>query len=173
MITASILKLLPTMYTSTTMKQRGKLSDLLWKLRIHGTSQRRAFAGWYTSKARRTSTLKQITQTMIDAFDTGKTLNTSQIAAQTNKSKKTIQRYEQSFNLKTFVFQQWHKALLKRAASNKTLHRIDIRPFVQTEVLQTLTYHFSPFSPSESILNKDWNAPYSVDTKLVAKTSSF
>jgi transcriptional regulator with XRE-family HTH domain len=155
MITASILKFLPTMYTSTAMKQRGKLSDLLWKLGIHGTSQRRAFAGWYTSKARRTSTLKQITQTMIDALDTGKTLNTSQIARQTNKSEKTIRRYEQKFNLKAFVFQHWHKAFLKRAASSKTLKKIDIRPFVHSGILKSLARGEPRFIPSESILNKD------------------
>lgn len=155
MITASILKLLPTMYTSTTMKQRGKLSNLLWKLNIHGTSKRRAFAGWYTSKERRTSTLKQITQTMIDAFDTGKTLTTKQLATQVQKSKKTIQRYEETYHLKSFVFLHWHKANAKRAASAKTLHKIDIRPFVQEEVVRSLAYHFSSFTPSLSVLDKD------------------
>ena len=155
MITASILKLLPTMYTSTTMKQRGKLSNLMWKLNIHGTSQRRAFAGWYTSKKRRTSTLKEITHTMIDAFEKGKTLSTAQLATQVQKSKKTIQRYGQTYNLKSFVFLHWHKANAKKAASAKNLHKIDIRPFVQDEVLRSLAYGFAPFTPSLSVLNKD------------------
>ncbi len=155
MITASILKFLPTMYTSTTMKQRGKLSNLMWKLNIHGTSQRRAFAGWHTSKERRTSTLKQITQNMIDAFDKGKTLSTSQIAAHIQKSKKTIQRYEQNYNLNSYIFMSWHKAQTKRATSAKKLNKIDIRPFVQDEVLRSLSFHFSSFSPSETIQDKD------------------
>ena len=155
MITASILKFLPTMYTSTTMKQRGKLSNLMWKLNIHGTSQRRAFAGWHTSKERRTSTLKQITQSMIDAFDTGKTLTTTQIAAQLQKSKKTIQRYEQNYNLNSFIFMSWNKAQTKRAASAKKLHKIDIRPFVQDEVLRSLSFHFSEFTASDTITDKD------------------
>jgi len=155
MITASILKLLPTMYTSTTMKQRGKLSNLMWKLNIHGTSQRRAFAGWHTSKERRTSTLKQITQSMIEAFNKGKTLSTSQIANCIGKSKKTIQRYEQNYNLKSFVFLLWHKAQAKKVASTKNLHKIDIRPFVQEEVLRLLSFHFSSFSPSLTIQDKD------------------
>ena len=110
------------------MKQRGKLSNLMWKLNIHGTSQRRAFAGWHTSKERRTSTLKQITQSMIEAFHKGKTLSTSQIAAQIQKSKKTIQRYKQNYNLNSFIFMSWHKAQAKRAASAKNLNKIDIRP---------------------------------------------
>jgi hypothetical protein len=155
MITASILKFLATMYTSTTMKQRGKLSNLMWKLNIHGTSQRRAFAGWYTSKKRRTSTLKEITHTMIDAFEKGKPLSTAQLATQIQKSKKTIQRYEQTYNLNSFIFMSWHKANAKRLASAKNLHKIDIRPFVQEEVVRSLAYHFSSFTPSLSVLDKD------------------
>jgi transcriptional regulator with XRE-family HTH domain len=155
MITASILKFLPTMYTSTTIKQRGKLSNLMWKLNIHGTSQRRAFAGWHTSKERRTSTLKQITQSMIEAFDTGKTLSTSQIAAQIQKSKKTIQRYEQNYNLNSFIFMSWHKAQAKRATSTNNLNKIDIRPFVQDKVLRSLSFHFSEFTPSLTVQDKD------------------
>jgi hypothetical protein len=155
MITTSILKLLPTMYNSTTMKQRGKLSNLMWKLNIHGISQRRAFAGWHTSKERRTSTLEKITQSMIDAFDTGKILTTTQIAAQIQKSKKTIQRYEQNYNLKSFIFLRWHKAQAKKVASEKNLHKIDIRPFVQKEVLRSLSFHFSDFIPSDIVARKD------------------
>jgi hypothetical protein len=155
MITTSILKFLPSMYNSTTMKQRGKLSNEMWKLGIHGISKRRAYAGWHTSKERRTSTLKQITQTMIDAFDTGKTLNTEKLAATIQKSKRTIQRYEQTYNLKTIIFKQWHKALAKKAASEKSLNKIDIRPFVQDEIIRSLTYQFTSFIPSVSILDKD------------------
>jgi len=155
MITTSILKFLPSMYSSTTMKQRGKLSNEMWKLGIHGVSQRRAYAGWHTSKERRTSTLKQIIQTMIDAFNTGKALNTEKLAATLQKSKRTIQRYEQTYNLKTIIFKQWHKAMAKRAASEKSLHKIDIRPFVQDEVIRTISIQFTSFIPSECISNKD------------------
>ena len=92
---------------------------------------------------------------MIDAFEKGKTLSTAQLATQVQKSKKTIQRYEQTYKLKSFVFLHWHKANLKKAASAKNLHKIDIRPFVQEEVVRSLAYSFAPFTPSLSVLDKD------------------
>jgi hypothetical protein len=50
-ITKSILKLSSTMYQKQSFKtKRGKLSDLMWKLNIHGISTRRAFAGWHRQK---------------------------------------------------------------------------------------------------------------------------
>jgi len=155
MICKSIIKLLPTMYTNTTMKQRGKLSDIMWKNNIHGISQRRAFAGWHTSKERRTATLNKITQSLVNALDAGKTLSTQSLASQVQKSVKTIQRYEQSYNLKNICFLQWHKANAKRAHSAKNLHKIDIRPFVQKELMVTLCTQFAPFVASKNILDQD------------------
>ena len=155
MIRKSIIKLLPTMYTSNTMKQRGKLSDIMWKNNIHGISQRRAFAGWHTSKERRTATLNKITQSLVNALDAGKSLNTQSLASQVQKSIKTIQRYEQSYNLNSICFLQWHKANTKRAHSAKNLHKIDIRPFVQKELMVTLCTQFTPFVASEAILSQD------------------
>lgn len=154
-ITTSIVKLSSTMYTSTSLKQRGKLSNLMWKLNIHGTSKRRAFAGWHTSKERRTNTLTKITSTMLEAFEKGKTLHIQEVATKIHKSQKTIQRYEQKYNLSTISFTAWHKAYQKKAASAKRLHKIDIRPFVQRTILHSLTLQFLPFTPSSSVQTSD------------------
>ena len=154
-ITASIVKLSSTMYTSTSLKQRGKLSHLMWKLNIHGISKRRAFAGWHTSKERRTKTLTKITNTLLEAFEKGKTLHAQELASKINKSQKTIQRYEQKYNLNAIIFTTWHKAYQKRAASSKSSHKIDIRPFVQNTILHSLTLQFLPFTPSSSVQTSD------------------
>jgi len=150
-ITSSILKLLPTMYSSNTMKRRGKLSNLMWKLNIHGTSQRRAFAGWHTAKERHNKTLEKITKTLLDTFEKGKTPTPSYIAKEIGTSEKTVKRYNRKYNLKALVFSLWHQKILKRANSEKPPHKIDIRPFVQTEVMAKLKRVFSSFSVSEQI----------------------
>lgn len=150
-ISASILNFLPTMYKSTTMKQRGKLSDLMWKLSIHGVSNRRAFAGYHTSKERHNKTLNKITNTLLNAFHKGKTLTLPQIAKEIGSSTKTIQRYNNTYNLKKLVFSLWHAALLRRENSEKSSHKIDIRPFVLQEVMMQFEKRFSAFSPSEQV----------------------
>ncbi len=156
-ITNSILKLSKTMYQSYTMIERGKLSDLMWKLHIHGTSKRRAFAGWNTSKERREKTLNAITTVLVEQFQNGK-LNYSdaELAQAINKSVKTVQRYKQTYNVKSLVFKLWLKANSKLQASAKNLKKqIDIRPFVHRDAMKEFKYLFWPFSPTVSVLELD------------------
>ena len=155
-IAKSILKLSSTMYNLKTFsKKRGKLSNLMWKRNIHGTSTRRAFAGWYTSKERRKETLTKIIKTMLNNFQNNQTLPPKEIAQSINRSTKTIKKYEKEYNLKAMVFLQWHKANSQAVHLEPNAKKIDIRPFVQSKILNTLQSTFSVFSPSSAVLALD------------------
>jgi hypothetical protein len=151
-ITKSILKLSSTMYEKQIFKtKRGKLSDLMWKLNIHGISTRRAFAGWHTSKERRKETLTKLIESMVKNFQNNQTSSPKELAQSINRSTKTIQRYENDYNLKSMVFLQWHKANSQAVQSEPNAKKIDIRPFVQSKLLESLQSTFSIFSPSSVV----------------------
>ena len=156
-ITNSILKLSESMYQSYTMIERGKLSDLMWKLNIHGISKRRAFAGWTTSKERREKTLSAITDVLVEQFQNGKLdYSNTALAKDINRSVKTVQRYKQAYNIKGLIFKLWCKANAKLAASAENLkNQIDIRPFVHRDAMKEFKYLFFPFSPTISVLDLD------------------
>jgi DNA-binding XRE family transcriptional regulator len=153
--------------------KRGKLSDLMWKLNIHGISTRRAFAGWHTSKERRKKTLTKIIETMLNNFQNNqnpnqkelaqsiecstKTIERYELAQSIECSTKTIERYENDYNLKSIVFLQWHKANKANTLQEKNnAKKIDIRPFVQTKLLESLQSTFSVFSPSSAVETLDF-----------------
>lgn len=151
-INTSILKFSSTMYEKQIFKtKRGKLSNLMWKLNIHGESTRRAFAGWHTSKERRKETLTQIIETMLNNFQNNQTSSPKELAQNINRSTKTIKRYEKEYNLKSMVFLQWHKANSQALQSGSNENKIDIRPFVQSNILEILKSTFSVFSPSSTV----------------------
>jgi hypothetical protein len=113
--------------------KRGKLSDLMWKLNIHGISTRRAFAGWHTSKERRKGTLTNIIKTMLNNFQNNQSSSPKELAQSINRSTKTIKRYESDYNLKSIVFLQWHKANSQPLQEKNKAKKIDIRPFDQSK----------------------------------------
>jgi ribosome-binding protein aMBF1 (putative translation factor) len=85
----------------------------MWKLNIHGISTRRAFAGWHTSKERRKETLTKLIESMVKNFQNNQTSSPKELAQSINRSTKTIQRYENDYNLKskdmktTTILNQW------------------------------------------------------------------
>jgi hypothetical protein len=123
----------------------------MWKLNIHGISTRRAFAGWHTSKERRKETLTKLIESMVKNFQNNQTSSPKELAQSINRSTKTIQRYENDYNLKSIVFLHWHKANSQALQSETNAKKIDIRPFVQSKLLNTLQSTFSVFSPSSAI----------------------
>jgi hypothetical protein len=131
--------------------KRGKLSDLMWKLNIHGISTRRAFAGWHTSKERRKGTLTNIIEAMLNNFQNNQTPSPKELAQSIDRSTKTIKRYESDYNLKSIVFLQWHKANSQALQEKNNAKKIDIRPFVQSKLLESLQSTFSVFSPSSVV----------------------
>jgi len=150
-------RLTPLVYEKQIFKtKRGKLSDLMWKLNIHGISTRRAFAGWHTSKERRKGTLTDIIETMLNNFQNNQNPSPKELAQSINRSSKTIKRYEKEYNLKSMVFLQWHKANSQALQSETNAKKIDIRPFVQRNILNTLQATFSVFSPSSVVKTLDF-----------------
>jgi hypothetical protein len=49
------------------------------------------------------------------------------------------------------VFLQWHKANSQAVQSEPNAKKIDIRPFVQSKLLNTIQSTFSVFSPSSAV----------------------
>jgi hypothetical protein len=138
-IWASVLKLSETMYSpNQAISKRGKLSDEMWELKIHGLSNRRAYAGLITSRDRAKKTLKTIISTGVDLLEQGKQFNTKLIASMIEKHSKTVKRYEKTYNLKAMIFKLWHEKVMKRASSPKPTQKIDIRPFVLNQLLHDL-----------------------------------
>ena len=70
-IAKSIIKIEPTMYQVNLEKKRGKLSNIMWDLNIHGVENRRSFAGFITSRDRAAATVERVTNKLLDLFDKG------------------------------------------------------------------------------------------------------
>lgn len=139
-IHTSILKLSDTMFLpNSTKTKRGKLSNDMWKLDIHGTSNRRAYAGLTTSRERTKKTLKEIIATGVDLLDQGKSFDTKLISSIIEKHIKTVKRYEKGYNLKAMIFNLWHKKMLKLVSSTTLKQKIDIRPFVLKELYKEIS----------------------------------
>lgn len=154
-IASSIIKLKDTMYQSNKMYVRGRLSDEMWKKNIHGISKRRAYSGWKIAKERAEKTLTKITECLLDNFSKGKMISDAEVATTIDKSKRTVQRYQDKFNLKAIIFTLWTKKQAKLMASAKTTQKIDIRPFVVKDIVKELQSLFSPFIASDIVLLQD------------------
>ena len=138
-IWVSVLNLSKTMYSpNQAISKRGKLSDEMYKLGIHGVYNRRVYAALVTSKNRTKKTLKQIISTGVDLLEQGKRFDTKLISSMIEKHTKTVKRYEKTYNLKAMIFRLWHEKMAKRANSPKTTQKIDIRPFVLNQLLHEL-----------------------------------
>jgi len=149
-IVSSIIKLKPTMHTRVSQKIRGKLSNLMWKLNIHGVSQRRAFAGYYTAKERTTKTLKKIIKVIIDFLEKGITPSFSQISNQIEMSEQTVKRQmTRHINIEKIRY-QYHKEQAKNP------HQIDIRPYEINKLVEEIKRNFAHFTPSLKVLKQDF-----------------
>jgi len=142
-IWASVLKLSETMYSpNQTISKRGKLSDEMHKLGIHGVYNRRVYAALMTSKNRAKKTLKAIISTGVDLLEQGKQFDTKLISSMIEKHNRTVKRYEKSYNLRAMIFKLWYEKMAKAKLANPTnlKQKIDIRPYVINELLDDL-YH--------------------------------
>jgi hypothetical protein len=103
------------------------------------------------TKERRKGTLTNIIKTMLNNFQNNQSSSPKELAQSINRSTKTIERYENDYNLKSMVFLQWHEANSKAVQSEPNAKKIDIRPFVQSKLLESLQSTFSIFSPSSVV----------------------
>ena len=152
-IVQSILKFKPTMYITKNIKKRGKLSNLMWKLNIHGISKRRAFAGWHTSKERTTKTLKKIIGIIIKYLEQGLTPTNKQIASEISMSLLTVTR-QINKHINTDKIKYWKERLQNAKLQNQ--NKIGIRPFEISEILDEIVQEFKKFTPSLEVIKQDF-----------------
>jgi hypothetical protein len=93
---------------------------------------------------------------MLDFFEQGKTqINTKELATKINKSTKQIKRYQKKYNINVIVFKAWINKLKQNHTQPQTKKEIDIRPFVQNNILNKIKMLFLPWQPSIDVLIKD------------------
>jgi hypothetical protein len=127
---------------------RGKLSDEMWELNIHGISNRRSYAGYKTALNRSINTAIKVTESLINLFEAGITEPTNkQVSKLADISVRQLQRLKHKVKREQ-VLLLW---------LNKLKENIDIRAYVTpliTRVWNRLEMITKSIKKAEEILNQ-------------------
>ncbi|WP_457748758.1 hypothetical protein [Sulfurimonas sp.] len=127
-IAKSVVAYSQKMYTPQhTYSKRGKLSDEMWKIGIHGVKNRRAYAGYVTAKNRAINTTEKIINSIIEKFNKGSfSISNKEISEKIKLSQRQIQRYSKKIS-KSRILILWLKSLND---NRSVVNKIVIRAYV-------------------------------------------